>query len=309
MKKAFLLLFVLVMVFTTSTIALADETIKVATIMVTNNDWALTLANGGELKAQEYGWEHITLNPENDIQKQIDLVESCISQGINAIYIQSVDSVAIIPVLEKALNAGIYIFADGEVEKSLSEYPNAYFASYDHVTAGQLCAKAVAEAIGNEGKVGIIAGLAGANNTIRRSEGFRNYFTDNNLNIDVVNEINCNWDRALAMSAAEDMIMANPDLKAIYSMGEEMAWGVVEAVEASGKDIKVITIDASQRTVQMVMDGRMYAAIGCPPRSFTGIGFDIYKTILDGGEVTEHIYDVPATYITKENASMDLADY
>ena len=59
----------------------------------------------------------------------------------------------------------------------------------------------------------------------------------------------------------------------------------------------------------MIMDGRMYAAIGCPPRSFTGLGFDIYKTILDGGEVADHIYDVPATYITIENASMDLADY
>lgn len=309
MKKVICTILILVLALVFSGGSLAEEGITVATIMVTNNDWAMTLASGGEQKAEEYGWEHITMNPENDIQKQIDLVESCISQGVDAFYIQPADSVAIVPVLEKALEAGVYVFTDGDLEESLGEYENAYFASYDHIVAGELSAQAVAEAIGNEGKVGIIAGLAGANNTIRRGEGFRNYFTENGLDIEVVNEINCNWDRALAMSAAEDMIMANPDLKAIFSMGEEMAWGVVEAVEASGLDIKVVTIDASQRTVQMIMDGRMYAAIGCPPRSFTGLGFDIYKTILDGGEVADHIYDVPATYITIENASMDLADY
>ena len=41
------------------------------------------------------------------------------------------------------------------------------------------------------------------------------------------------------MNAAEDMITGNPDIGAFYCMGEEMAWGVLEAVQNSGKDIKV----------------------------------------------------------------------
>ena len=50
--------------------------VKFATIMVTNNDWAMKLAEGGEEACAKYGYEHIVMNSENDIQKQTDLVQS-----------------------------------------------------------------------------------------------------------------------------------------------------------------------------------------------------------------------------------------
>ena len=87
-----------------------------------------------------------------------------------------------------------------------------------------------------------------------------------------------------------------------------MAWGVLEAVQNSGKDIKVVTIDASSQTVQMVMDGEMYACIGCPPKSFSAPAVDMMNQLL-AGESLEKIYPVAPTYMTKENASFDLADY
>lgn len=285
-----------------------DADVKFATIMVTNNDWAMKLAEGGEEACEQYGYEHITLNSENDIQKQTDLVQSCISQGVTGLYIQTVDSQAIAPILKQAAEKGIYVFSMTDMEDALGSYDNCFFADYDHKTAGANCADAVAQALDNKGQVGIIAGLAGADNTMQRSEGFRNQIEEKYSDIEIVNEINCDWDRAVAMSAAEDMIIGNPDIGAFYCMGEEMAWGVLEAVQNSGKDIKVVTIDASSQTVQMVMDGEMYACIGCPPAGFSGPAVDMLHELLNGEEL-DQIYPVEPTFMTQENASLDLADY
>lgn len=285
------------------------EEILVATIMQTNNDWAAVLAKGGEETAAKYGWKHITMNPEGDIQKQIDCVESCISQGVDAMFVHTVDSVAIADTLKKALDAGIYVFVQNDMVDTLSGYENAYFAAYNHVAAAEEAAKKLIDAIEGAGKVGIIAGIAGADNTMQRTNGFTDYVTANYPEIEIVNTINCDWDRALAMSAAEDMITANPDLKGIFVMGEDMAWGVVDAVENSGKDIQIVAMDASSTTVQMIMDGRIYATVGCPPKSFSGTGFDVYKQILDGVTFDSHEYDVSFPVVDAENASFDLADY
>jgi len=285
-----------------------SEDIKFATIMVTNNDWAMTLAKAAEEECAKYGYEHITMNPENDIQKQIDLVQSCISQGVTGLYIQTVDSKAIAPILKQAAEKGIYIFTMTDMKDALGEYENCFFADYDHQAAGSKSADAVNEALGGKGKAGIIAGLAGADNTTQRSEGFRKAIEEKYSDIEIVNEISCDWDRAVAMNAAEDMITGNPDIGAFYCMGEEMAWGVLEAVQNSGKDIKVVTIDASTQTVNMVIDGQMYACIGCPPKAFSAPAVTMMHDLLDG-KSADQIYGVEPTYMTKENASLDQADY
>ena len=294
------------------TMAHADEgKVTFATIMQTNNDWAMSLAKGGEEACEKYGYEHITMNPEGDIQKQTDLVQSCISQEVTGLYIHAVDSQAIIPIMKQAADSGIYVFSqtDAALQEAFKDYDNVFFADYSHKNAAENCATAVGEALEGAGKVGIIAGIAGADNTTQRSEYFRAKIEEEYPDIEIVNEINCDWDRAVALNAAEDMITGNPDIGAFYCMGEEMAWGVLEAVQDSGKDIKIVTIDASTPTVQMVMDGEMYACIGCPPKSFSGGAVDILHTFLEGGTVEDQLYPVEPTYMTQENASFDLADY
>jgi ribose transport system substrate-binding protein len=286
----------------------SSDEVVFSTIMVTNNDWALTLAEGAEEKAKEYGYKHITMNSESDIQKQIDLVQSAISQKVTGLYIQPVDSTAIVPILKKAAEAGIYIFTMNELQEALGDYENVYFANYDHAVAGAKAAEAIAESIGGKGKVGIIAGIAGADNTKRRSDGFRKVIEEKYPDIKIINEISADWDRAIAMNASEDMITGNKDIDAFYSMGEEMAWGVLEAVDNSGKDIKVVTIDAATPTVELVMNGKIYAAIGCPPKSFSGKALEIMKTLLEGGKA-EKTYGIEPTFMTKETASLNQADY
>ena len=97
------------------------------------------------------------------------------------------------------------------------------------------------EKMEGKGKVLIISAQAGNNASNQRIAGFEEAIADYS-DIEVVNTVACDFDRALALTATEDAMTANPDITCIYSVGEEMTWGVVEALENLGRDDLLIGI-------------------------------------------------------------------
>ena len=286
----------------------ANKEYVVAYILNSVDDWAQTYVNAGTKRCEEYGFKALSMNPESDIQKQIDYVQSAISQKVDMIAIQPIDNAAIAPILKKANEAGILVNSLYQIEPELG-LDFIVFTTYGQFEAGQIAAEAMVEAIGEKGKVGIIGGNAGASNTRLRSEGFRNII-DKYPDITIVNEIACSWDRSKAMAAADDMITANPDLVGIFSMGDQMAHGVIESVAGMNKSeqIKIVCVDAGRATQQAVLDGKLAAAVDCPPDWFSEMAADVLKMKVDGKPIEqEYIYQPKA--ITKDNADPASAPY
>lgn len=322
MKKfvAFVLVAMMLMVLFTGAYA-AEETPVWATILQTNTNWNMSLSTNAQLVCDEYGWEQITLNSEADIQKQIDLIQSCISQRVLGFFVHSLDDHALTEYVEKAIDAGIYVFfgSTGILEYIDQKYVDSgllYAYNYDHIVAAELAAEAVAESIGGKGKVAVLAGTAGALNTELRATGFVDYIEANYPDIEIVTTINCDWDQMKAMSATEDILSANPDLDAVYAMGEDMIVGAYEAVSGMGSEAKNVGIDASKKIMQMVIDGDVYAVVNCKP-SGSESGCILTQLLLDGQpidnvegiKVDGIVYgDIPVCF-TQENASLDAADY
>ena len=322
MKKfvAFVLVAMMLMVSFTGAYA-AEEAPVWATILQTNTNWNMSLSTNAQLVCDEYGWEQITLNSEADVQKQIDLIQSCISQRVLGFFVHSLDDHALTEYVEKAIDAGIYVFfgSTGILEYIDQKYVDSgllYAYNYDHIVAAELAAEAVADSIGGKGKVAVLAGTAGALNTELRATGFVNYIEANYPDIEIVTTINCDWDQMKAMSATEDILSANPDLNAVYAMGEDMIVGAYEAVSVMGSEAKIVGIDASKKIMQMVIDGDVYAVVNCKP-SGSESGCILTHLLLDGQpidnvegiKVDGIVYgDIPVCF-TQENASLDAADY
>lgn len=293
-----------------------------ATILMTIDDYSQALAKGGEEICQEFGWKNLTLNSETDVQTQIDCIQSCISQGAAGLYVHDIDAVAIAPILKKALDAGVFISSSSKVKPSMDEYAThelAYYVEWDDTKAAYDLTKAAIEGIGGKGKLLIISGPIGYNNVTARSKGIHKA-VDEYPDVELVNEIDCNWDRALAMSATEDAITANPDVNAIVIMGESMAWGTVEALETlEREDIFVASFDTSRKTMQMVMDGKIKVCIGSPAAAGTIAGATILKAILDGKDpseadvdwidIDEHIVSCEFKMYDQTNADLNACDY
>ena len=292
-----------------------------ATVLQTNTDWNMALANNAQKMCDELGWEHLVLNAEGDIQKQLDLIQSAISQRVTGVFIHSLDDNAIANSVANAIDAGIYVYISTTgvleiLDEKYSEGGMLYGVDYNHYQTGELSADALAASIGYKGKVAVLAGTAGATNTQLRTDGFVDRVAAEYPDISVVNVINVDWDQIKAMNAAENLLVANPDLKGFYAMAEDMMVGAVEAVENYGNDVAIVGIDASTRIVEMVMDGRVAAVVNCATDG-SALGAIITKHILDGKPldniegvvVRGNMFGSIPFVITQENASLDLVDY
>jgi len=284
----------------------SEEVKTVAWITLTNTDWYAAGGKVFEQYCRDAGYQPLVLNGENDAQKQMDYVQSCISQKVYAMGIVPADTAALAPILNEAAKAGIQVYCNVDLTLDGLECDDSIvFAAFDHKAAGEMCARELADAIGGSGKVGIIAGKAGSYNVRKRSEGFMEAIQNEYPNIEVVNEIACDWDRAKAMTAAEDMLTSNPDIVGFFAMGEEMAYGAVEAANGQGiDDMKVVCIDASSVTQRLLLEDKLVSAVECSPQWWAKKYVELTQ-MKENGEKLERKYNYEPNIITKENADPD----
>ena len=283
--------------------ASADDEVVIAFILSAIDDWNQHYLNTGIAKAESLGFRAIGMNPEGDITRQIDFVQSAIAQGVDMIAIQPLDTAALAPILRRAHEAGIYVNSVYQIEPEFEEDLDfIIFTIFGQFESGQMAARALVDEIGGSGEIAIIAGAAGASNTVLRSEGFRSVI-EQYPGITIVNEVAAFWDRSRAMGVALDMMTSNPDLVGIFSMGDQMAHGIIEAVESQGMSdqISIVTVDAGSATQQAVLDGRLAAAVTVPPNWFSETAVEILYKLVNGQPIEEYYIYMPEI-VTRENA-------
>jgi ribose transport system substrate-binding protein len=106
----------------------------------------------------------------------------------------------------------------------------------------------------------------------------------------------------IALTAAENLITANPDLDAIYATGEPALLGAIAAVESQGKtdSVKVFGWDLTASAVNGIDEGYVTAVIQQDPGGMGATAVRILNDLVAGGS-TEAIVSVPVTIVTSEN--------
>lgn len=249
----------------------ASGDLTFCTIVANSTDYCKAEQAGAEELAEELGINHITLNANGNAQTEVDAIQSAISQGVDGMFIHDIDITALGPAVQAALDAGIQVSCASTIREYLEEdYVNhelLYPIYWDEKDMGYQIGTRLVEKLGGTGKVLIISGPAGNNASNQRIAGFEEAIAD--TEIEVVNTVDCNYDRTLALTAVEDTLTATPDITCIFSCGEEMAWGAVEGLENLGRDdVTVGTADVSKTTMQMIIDGKI--AVGGLERAAAG---------------------------------------
>ena len=182
-----------------------------------------------------------TVSPqgETDYEGQLSIMTDMVNKGYDAIIVGPITDSNCVPGIERAQEAGIPVIPVW-VEFKDDPYVNICVGSNAYAE-GQAAAEYFAEKIGDEGgQVAVITGIASNPITPERTNGFSEYFEKNDLNIEVVDVQNGDWDRSKAKDVADTMLKAYPDLKGIYCNNDTMAMGVVEAVRGADKMDEVI---------------------------------------------------------------------
>ena len=97
------------------------------------------------------------------------------------------------------------------------------FVGPNSLEQGQLAAEWVNEKLGGSGDVAIVMGMAKTAVTRNRTQGFEEWFADNDSDIQVVAKQNADWDRSQAKDVAATFLKTYPDLKAIFCNNDVMA--------------------------------------------------------------------------------------
>ncbi|WP_367924306.1 D-allose transporter substrate-binding protein [uncultured Ruthenibacterium sp.] len=285
-------------------------------LKVLSSQFWQSMRDGIQAKADELGIkvDIYAANTEDDVEGQVTLLENAISKGYKAIGVAPISNVNLNNAIADATEKGIKIVnIDEQIDmEALAELGGACcaYVATDNVGVGRMGAEYLIEQIGGEGEVAIVEGKAGAVSGENRRDGAKAAFEEAGLTI--VESQPADWDRTKAYDLATNYITAHPDLKAIYCCNDTMAMGVQEAVEASGKDIKVCGTDGNDDAIQSVADGKLCATVAQDPAAVGAKGLELMVDAVENDAAMEPGAEVPSTgieaiLITADNASDYLA--
>lgn len=226
---------------------------------------------GAEMAAEDCGVTITFEGPETEamVDKQLEMLQTALDKDPDALAFAALDSKAAIPLLERAQEEGIPVVGfDSGVD---SDIP-VTTAATDNVAAAALAADMMAELIGGEGQVAVIAHDQTSRTGIDRVDGFKTRIEEEYPDIEIVDIQYGGGDQLKSTDLANAIILAHPDLKGFFGANEGSIIGVLNAVTELGMegDIVVIGYDSGVQQMEAIRAGTEAGAITQDP---IGIGY------------------------------------
>lgn len=260
-----------------------------------NNPAFVYLSDEIERNAEELGIEINVSDSQNDSSVQASAMDDFITQEVDAIIVNPVDSAAIEPSVESANDAGIPVIT---VDRSSDGGEILASIVSDNVAGGEMAAQFLVDTVGENAKVAVVEGVPGASATQERTEGFNNVADDM---LEVVTSQTGNFDRADSLTVAENILQANPEIVAIFAENDESALGVYEAVTAAGRDdIVIVGFDGAELALESIENGELDATIGQRFDLMAELAVQAVVDHYEGKEVEQNIF-APVELITQDN--------
>lgn len=285
-----------------SAINLAHAADTYAMVQINQQALFFNLMNKGAADAaKETGHKLVIYNANNKPVQQNNAIENYIEQGVKGILIDAIDVNGVMPAIEEAHKAHIPVVA---IDGTLPKGPQITQIGVNNYKGGTIIGDSFVDYVKShmdgKSKLGIVGALNAAVQ-IKRQKGFEDTIKTQ-PGIKVVGVVDGANVQDKAMTAAENLLMANPDLTTIYATGEPALLGAIAAVESQGreKQVKVFGWDLSAEAVSGIDAGYVIGVLQQDPEQMGREGVKTLNAYLAGEKVPAHI-NVPPTVITKDN--------
>lgn len=284
-------------------IALA-EGLKIGFSQVTlQSPFYVQLKEGAEAAAKASGNTLVFLDANGDVSKQNNDIQDLITQGVNAIIINPVNPDAVVPSLEAAVSAGIPVIT---VDRSVNGDGVTAHIGRDNKKMGQLVGEAVLAKLKADGvdsaKIIEIQGDAGGAVMMDRRDGFHKAFDGSKHTI--VAGPYAEYIRANAVTAMQDLLQANPDVKVVYAHNDDMALGALQVLQESGRDdVSVAGVDGLSEALETMSKGDHYIATALNDPKYLGdVTIQVAVQAAAKKDVPKFV-DAGTQVVTKDNVS------
>lgn len=278
-------------------VALASGNGKLAFISAfMSNEYNQILNGAFEAATKALDFSYVGMDSQFDGERQFNQFEQQVTSGVQAGIFNLADGGTIRGVTRLAEQNKVWV---GNVWDSLpwftpfeaSDYWTLYtvpeeFEAHRAVTVKLL--EAVTAKFGG----GDIIGVTGSNGNLtdlQRSRGRDDAFRDF-PKTRLVDQLPGKWNREDSLKATEDLLTRNPDVKGVVAQNDDVAQGVIAAIQAAGlrpgEDILVVGADGTSLGAQSIRDGKQLATSGNSPAYAAAI-------------LTGRIYDVSHGWVPR----------
>ncbi|AMZ69702.1 MULTISPECIES: sugar ABC transporter substrate-binding protein [Pseudomonas] len=293
-----------------SAFAQTAEKPKVALVMKSlANEFFLTMEDGAKAYQKEHSADFDLISngikDETDTANQIRIVEQMIVSKVDALIIAPADSKAMVPVIKKAVDAGITVInIDNQLDPAVvkSKNINVPFVGPDNRKGARLVGEYLAKQLKAGDEVGIIEGVSTTTNAQARTAGFKDAMEA--AQVKVVSLQSGDWEINKGNQVAASMLSEYPNIKALLAGNDSMAVGAVSAVRAAGKagKVQVVGYDNINAIKPMLKDGRVLATADQFAAKQAVFGIETALKILKGEKVdsgTNGVIETPVELVTK----------
>lgn len=234
------------------------------------SDWrnANTISMQEALSA-ENGYRLILEDAQQKQEKQITAIRNFINMGVDYIVLAPTTETGWNTVLTEARAAGIpVILVDRMIETNDTSLFTCWVGS-DFRREGQTAVRWLEEHFDGEPlRIVHLQGNIGSSAQIGRTEGLNEGLAAH-PEWELVFRESGDFTQAKGQELMESILAEQLDFNVIFSENDNMTYGAVEALKSAGKvpgkDITIISFDASSTALHMILDGEINYEVECNP--------------------------------------------
>jgi ribose transport system substrate-binding protein len=243
------------------------------------------------------------IKDEQDVARQIEIVEQMIARNVQAIVLAPADSRALVAVAQRAAEADIAVVnIDNRFDAAvLAERKIAIpFVGPDNRKGARLVGEAVARRLTRGDPIAILEGAPNAFNGIQRKLGFEDAARAAGLRI--VRSQTAQWEAARANQVVSAILSEHPEVKAILCANDSMALGAVSALKTAGRAEAVLIggFDNISAVQQLVRSGQIVATADQHGDQLAAYGIEYALQMLENRGARPADRETPVDLITTE---------
>ncbi|MEO6711541.1 MAG: ABC transporter substrate-binding protein [Planctomycetota bacterium] len=255
------------------------------------SSWRVAETESIRAEAQKRGIPLKLADAQGKQESQIQALHSFIAQRVGAVILAPQKKSGFEPALRELKAAGIPVVL---VDRGLDCDPSLYttLIASDFVAEGRMAAEWLIAHTEGEVRVAEIEGTAGSDPAIDRKQGFDERIAAESR-IHIVKSLNGQFELPKGKEVMEAILKAEQNkIDAVYAHNDDMALGAIQAIEAAGlfpgKNVLVISVDATRAAFDAIVEGKLSCAVECSPL-LGPQAFDAIERIAKGEVVEKRI--------------------
>ncbi len=286
---------------------LAAQAEKIGVTMFDYNDtFRSLLREGVDAAARKAGASVQFEDAKQDVGTQLNQIQNFISQKVDAIIVQAVDTDATPKITQLAAKAKIPLIYINARPSDFDKLPaGVAVVASDEIFGGTVQAQAVCKQLGGKGNALVLMG-----NLIHEAARLRTQAVENTFKTDkacagmkLVDKREGKWSRTDAQDITTNWLTAGVKFDTIIANNDEMALGAINALKAAKKlDAKVVVagIDATRDAMASMKAGELKVTV-FQNAAAQGAGSVEAALKLVKGQKVEKFVNIPFELVTPEN--------